>query len=511
MDAGPTQRQIRPEKTFSGLFFAVLFLLAPAHGQPPSELLEELCRGRDLSDAHSVDSAAAPLRAIVAAEYNDWYFYRRVDTGASRKLLEQTKAYSPRINAALVIDRATWGVTMHGKAGVASFERSAYAEKYDYSVDAPFNAVSGEGWLQTGPLHLSGMLGYDKGLPVAYAIDGKKSAVERLQTLPADPRFMHALTVVFSLTPGHAGLYEKKQPFLSAVGRIESNTNHTAIELPLSTADQEYGAFSTFCMGQDSCGITVGHLTTSSDAGPAGNTALPVTIAGDGWRCGIAAATASIPVSPWLSFTWHSREMQLRGYDGNAPDPYSYLDRNRFIHSCFETGFNLPWKLENTVFFESATFYSKRYGRFDPYPFSAFTIFDPVKYRIDSAGFRYRSAGTSIGRAISVFRRDSAVTRCTVAWLELEGSLATREYDFSFVIPRLINPRFFSLAGEKRLLITPELHYSFRRFGLTCTGMLRQIIPINLAKSGGRNRGAPSYRRTVRGGATAGCSVEYGF
>ena len=508
MDAGPIKSHQKPESIFSGFFIVVLLLLSPAHGQPPSELLRELLWGRDVPCARGADSAATPLRAIVTAVYNDCYFDERVDTNASRKVLEKTGVYSPRFNAAIALNRASWGAMVQGQAGMISLERHSNAEEYDYSVGAPFNAVSGEGWLRMEPLHLLGMLGYDKGLPAAYAIDGKESFMERLRALPADPRFMHALSATYSITPLSFGLYEKKQPLLSALCRIENNQNHNAIELPVASADQEYGVFSTFRMGQDSCGMTIGYVTISSDTGPARNTAMPVTITGNGWRYRIDAAAASIPLSPWLCTAWHSREMQLRGYDGNAPDPYCHLDSTLFFHSRFETGFNLPWKLDNSIFVESAAFCSKRHGQFDPYPFSAFTIFDPVKYRLDTFGIQYRSAGATVERAFSMFRRDCAITRLTLAWFELEGSLVTREYDFSFLFPRLINPRSWSLADEHRFLVIPELLYSFRWAGLTCTGSLRQIIPIDIAKSGGHG-GVSSFRRTVRGGTTAKITIEY--
>jgi hypothetical protein len=512
MDAGPIKSHAKPEQFFSGFFITVLLFLSPARGQPPSELLEELLGGRDISCPGSADSATVPMRVIVTSAYHDLYFKQISDTGAAGRVKEKTALRRPSLHAELFLDRATWGVTVQGQAGTIRSQRHSSADNYDYSIDAPFNAMAGGGWLKTGRLRLSGMLGYDKGLSTVYSIDGSEYATDKLRAIPADPRFMHALTATCSMTSLHVGLYEKKQPLLSALGRIENTSSHNAIELPVAAADQEYGAFSTFRMGQDSCGMAMGYAQTSSDTGPALNSALPVKIAGSGWHCRIAAAATSIPLSPWLCIAWRSREMQLRGYDGNAPEPYCYLDSNRLIHTCFKTGFGLPWKLECGVFTESAMCHSVLHGRFDPYPFSAFTIFDPVKFRLDTLGIRYRSAGGTIGRAFSASTRDRITTRLTVAWVELEGSLATREYNFSFVIPRLINQRSWSIAHERRLLITPEALYSFRWNGLTCTGLLRQIIPLDIESFGGRgaaNSGASAENRSVHGGTTVRVTVEY--
>jgi hypothetical protein len=512
MDAGPIKSHAKPERIISGFFITLLLFLSPLPGQPPSDLMEELLWDRDLSRAGGADSVKPPMRAIVSSTYDDLYFNRISDTGRAGRVKEQSALSCPRLDAAFLLDRATWGCEAEGHAGGIRLDRRSDAEEYALSVNAPFNAVSGGGWVRLHDLSLSGDLGYDRGLSTPYTFDGKESATDRLLAILSDPRFMHSFSAAYSFPPFSFGLYEKRQPFLSALSRVEKQLNRSSIELPLASADQEFGAYETIRAGQDTCGIAIGVIRTTSDTGPAGNAALPIKIAGDGDFLTIDLAAQSLPGFPWMHLSWQRRTIQLRGYDGNAPVPYCYLDSNRFIHARFETGFTLPWKLNNSVFFESATLGSVIHGRFDPYPFSAFTIFDPVKYRLDTFGIRYRSAGAAVGRAFSAFRRGRALTRLTVAWLELEGSLATREYDFSYVIPRLINPRSWSLADEHRLLITPEAMYSFQWAGLICTGSLRQIIPLdiaNIGKRGAANAGASSTKRSVRGGTTVRVSVEY--
>jgi hypothetical protein len=206
-----------------------------------------------------------------------------------------------------------------------------------------------------------------------------------------------------------------------------------------------------------------------------------------------------------------SLPVKIRGYDYSDTVPFGWLDSNRVLFVKGQVSASIPWNVRAGLFGEYCKGGSKIFGRFDPYLFSPFSIFDPVKYRIDTIDIKYSAAGVFLERSFGVFRRDSIGAVLGMSYICSSGSMDTREYDFTYLFPRLINPQTLTLLDDELLLLVPEVRYTFLLRRFSCTVALRQLIPISLKRGGGQGGASagPPVSRSVRGGTTVRVEAEY--
>ena len=305
-------------------------------------------------------------------------------------------------------------------------------------------------------------------------------------------------------------LYETKHPLVNACARIERVSNRAFVEIPLAAVTEEAGAKAEISAGRNNSAFTCAYRAMSSDTSITGENILPAGLSGQGLRSGFRLSLGGVPFAPAAEINCLSLRLKIRGYDYEAIDPYCYLDSSTmlFMNGCITA--DAPWKLRAGLFGEYLTGTSKNFGRFDPYLFSGFTIFDPVKYRIDTVAMSYHAVGFFLERSFGVFRRDSTGATLTASYIRSSGFINTREYDFTYFFPRLINPQTYGLADEKLVLLAPEVRYTFLLRRFSCTAALRQLVPISLKGGGGGGQaGATATSQSIRGGTAVRVDAAY--
>jgi hypothetical protein len=513
MEAGKPAKKGRPGSMLSGLFLSCILLRSAPCAMPVSEFLHELQgvpkeRQKTYSDAPDT----TVWRLSVSAAYHDLYRSRITDTTAAHSLIEQTAISVPRMQATLSYDRPAWGCSAYGYATGTTMEWVDNRGGYSVAASSLFQQIGASGWIRIRKMVFTGTIGYDNGPDTRSTWKNHTSLSGKILSALNDPHIVNTLALHLVSLPFVVSLYEKRSCFQNISGGITKQSNRSRIDLPLCAASQEFGVRTALRLHEDTCGLHAAWITTESAAGAGNGTDLPSKITANGFYGHAGCIGSTLPLSPWLSFSSWIHGFGICGFDVNGTDTYFALDSNGYYGTLFKAGIHLPLKVIFGAFRERFSLHSDLHGQFDPYPFSAYSIFDPVKYRLDTLAVACRAHGIVVEREFILPRKNRLHVSLWTSYIRLYGTMQTREWDFSFLIPRLINPRETSLADEKRLLLIPQLHYTIGWHRMVFAGSLRQIIPIDLhdiAKDGGRKDAPAATKRTMRGGITAGVTVDY--
>jgi hypothetical protein len=505
----------KPEFLFSGFFvFLAITAFAGMAGQPPSALVSELLQ--DMSDQAAPvperqDTAVSSTRVFISGVYHD--LYRRVVTerGGSGAVLDKIEACSPQAGAGVIMERKYWGASACLRTGMVEAHWSGRDRDYPVDAAAPLKNLSVAGWAANRQGRIFAGFGYDAGLPLDYRGFSNEALFDTKGTVFQDPRFAHLVGGTLFARNLSLTLYETKRPLLNASARVERQSNRAFVEIPLSAVLQEVGAKAEISARRNHSAFTCAYRAISSDTAIAGEHILPAGLSGSGLRSGFRLSLGSVRFAPAAEINSWSLRLKARGYDYSDSVPYCWLDSNSVLFVNGQVSADAPWKLRAGLFGECLAGTTRLFGRFDPYVFSQFTFFDPVKYRLDTVDLRYRAVGFFLERCFGAFRRDSAGATISVSYVHSSGFMNTREYDFTFIFPRLINPQTHAFLDEEQLLFAPEVRYALllRNFSYTVT--LRQLIPVSLNGGGGEG-GVPdetSVSQSVRGGTTIRVMAEY--
>ena len=204
---------------------------------------------------------------------------------------------------------------------------------------------------------------------------------------------------------------------------------------------------------------------------------------------------------------------QIRGFDGAGGALFFNLDQTAVYATAASLAISPRGKFEAGITAELFSFRNTASGRLDPFLFSNMSLFMPDKYKIDSLVSAYASYG--------IFGRKTLRPRpwwhcdglVSVSRIKLQAYANTREFDFSNLIPRLIDLQRSDFLDEDYILgiIRIGNEISFRK--ATVTVAIQQAIPVNL-KSGnaGNINAAPSegsVKRSIRGGTRYCIGVVY--
>jgi len=503
----------KPEYRYSGFFvFLLIVMLSGTAGQQPSELVTGLLwEAPDLLSRCTapLDTAAPSTSVFISGSYDD--LYRSVITGknGSGTVLDKTELYSPRGKAGIITEQKSWGGGAWVRAGMVEAHRSG--QDRDYSVDAavPLSNLSLAGWTRKGRVRLLIGLGYDAGLPLDYRGFSNSSLIDSIGNVFKDPRFTRLFAGTLVLPNMSLTLYETKHPLVNASARVERTSNHAFVEIPLAAVTHEAGARAMVSAGRNNSAFTGAYMAIASDTAITGENILPAGLSGKGLRSGFCLSLGEVPFAPAAEINCWSQRVKARGYDYSDSAPYCWLDSNKVLFVNGQVSADAPWKLRVGLFGEYLAGASKNFGRFDPYVFSGFTFFDPVKYRIDTIDISYRAAGLFLERSFGVFRRDSAGVTIVMSYVRSSGFANTREYDF--VLWTLVNPETHTLLDEEMILFSPEVRYTFLLRNFSCTATLRQLVPVSLKGGGGQGgvSDETSVSRSVRGGTAVRLDAAY--
>lgn len=524
------RRYGKPGFFSSGFFFLLLMVtLAGRADLRPSEMLTGLLwDSPDLLTRCTAPSGAMPsTKVFISGAYNDLYRSLVTEKSGSREELDKKEAYSLQGNTGLIVERKSWGASASVRTGMIEAHLLGRDRKYAVDARVPLNNLTVTGWAAVdGKAFFKGVsrpdwagnlrarlvvgLGYDAGLPLDYRGFSNSSLIDSIETVLHDPRFAHYIGGTLSAWNISLTVYETKHPFINASARVERQSNHAFVEIPLAAVTREAGAKAEISAGRNHSVLTGALVNMSSDTAISGENILPAGCAGKGRRYGFSVSLGDVRFAPAAEINLMAHRLKIRGYDYSDTAAYSWLDSNAMLFVNGQASADVPWKLRAGLFGEYLAGTNKKFGRFDPYIVSSFTIFDPKKYRIDTVDIRYHAVGFFLERSFGVFRRDSAGAAIAMSYIRTRGFLNTREYDFTNIFPKLINPQTYGLVDEELLLFAPEVRYTFLLQRFSCTAALRQLLPVSLKKGGGGGQGpAPATTRSVRGGTTIRVNAEY--
>ena len=255
------------------------------------------------------------------------------------------------------------------------------------------------------------------------------------------------------------------------------------------------------------CGLAI-----RSDTAGAGNSLLSTVLDGGGRTIDGAAKADSLPAAPRISFFASALSWKAAGYDGG--NRYATIDTCDFSAYGGEASVAPVWRIRAGVFIEMIDSRNKNHGLFDPFPFSSLTFFKQDKYRIDSLGALVNNWGFFLSRDFPFLSRhcvslDAAVSHCVIA-----ASADTRTYDFTYLLPRLINPQKYRLIDKDLYLVRLSLGYAFTWGNLAANLGAIQYVPVEKQAVSSHPQGAapPSNEKTTMyGGTLYSASLSYGF
>ncbi len=162
---------------------------------------------------------------------------------------------------------------------------------------------------------------------------------------------------------------------------------------------------------------------------------------------------------------------------------------------------------------EHFSLYNTASGRFDPYLFSNMSLFMPDKYKVDSSVVSYYSYGMFGEKQANVRPWWHLDAILSISRVKAISFASTREYDFSQIIPRLINPTKTVFIDQDAALIIMRITNGFDIDKATVSAHIQQALPIDLKPKKNIN-GPPAgnnIKMSIRGGTRYGIGVGYGF
>ncbi len=227
----------------------------------------------------------------------------------------------------------------------------------------------------------------------------------------------------------------------------------------------------------------------------------------------VSAGLPHHKLAPSLMLSGGIARPQIRGFDGPGGSLFFNLDKTESYGASVSAGVNPSGKLTTGLFAELLCASNQASGRLDPFLFSSMSLFMPDKYKIDSSAVSYKSYGFFCEKQLKPLCWWSCDGMISASWVRLSAFSKTRKYDFSAIIPRLVDPQKNVFIDEDYALCIVRLANEFKLHKAQVSVTVQQGIPIGLkSRTAGRiQSGAPeaNVKRSVRGAARYCAGVGY--
>jgi hypothetical protein len=353
-------------------------------------------------------------------------------------------------------------------------------------------------------LHEGGVgIGYEKG---RVATDAALWVVPGTPDLKAGPALSRELGASWSLflnvNSFSVGFFADRSPVLAPLARIETISGGAGRVFPLYFIRTQALCPVSCALPSLTLGITPGIARLASDTTARPAEKLNSVVSALGTSVLLWAKTSHAPLP--VSFQCSARKWRFgaKGFDGTTM--YANIDNGEILDGWAEAVMEFPHLIRAGIFGE-LTDGNVPQGYLEAFPFTSWTIFEPVHYKVTRLQAVFHEAGL-FADARYRFRRFSEIqggADCSFDYAQFV--LATRERKIEILIPYYTDES--AAAGENKLImLTLRCGYTLCLGKYSLTAMVRQMVPWilpqpqgPLAESPPTPRPSPVSRATYGG------------
>jgi hypothetical protein len=280
-------------------------------------------------------------------------------------------------------------------------------------------------------------------------------------------------SLLWNFNSSSIGLFAERRPVLASLARIETESNGAGRAFPLYVIRTRAGVPLSLTCKSITAGITPGFSKLISDttARPPEKLNTVLDASGPFVRLWANSRPAAIPVSvECLLQKW---SLGATGYDGTTM--YTTLDNGEIIDGWAECAALFPHHLRAGCFGELADGNIPQ-GYFEAFPFTSWTLFDPVHYKITRLSAVYHEAGLFAEGCLRLGQASEIDGGADGSFLYGKFVFATRERKIEILIPYYTDESVLS-NETKLMMIKLRCGYTLTLQKYSFRIWVRQLIP----------------------------------
>jgi hypothetical protein len=297
------------------------------------------------------------------------------------------------------------------------------------------------------------------------------------------------------------GFFADRSPVLASLARIETLSSGAGRAFPLSLIRTQALCPVSFAFPSVTLGITPGFSRLASDTTPNPAEKLNSVVSAHGASALVWAKTTQSPLPVSFECSVRKWSFGVTGYDGTTM--YATIDNGKILDGWAEAAVELPHLIRAGIFGE-LTDGSAPQGYFEAFPFTSWTIFDPVHYKITRLWAVFHEAGLFADARYRFLRFSEIEGGADCSFDYAKFVLATRERKIEILIPYYTGESV--AAGETKLIMLKlRLGYTLSLGKYSLRAMVRQLIPWRIPEHQSPKASSPSpaqspVSRTTFGG-----------
>jgi hypothetical protein len=272
------------------------------------------------------------------------------------------------------------------------------------------------------------------------------------------------------------GLFADRSPALASLSNIETQSNGAGREFPLYCVRTRASLPFSFHFGPVDAGITPEVACVASDTTAQSPEKLNTLLNASGGTMMLWAKTSSHPLP--VSFDCLLRDWSLgaKGYDGTTM--YAIADNGEILDGWAEASVEFPHRIRAGAFGELSDGNVPQ-GYFEAFPFTSWTIFDPVHYKITRLSGVFHEAGLFTQGNFPFLHHFEIDPGIDCSFLYGKFLLGTRERQVAILIPYYTDESVIS-SEEKLVMVKLRLGYglNFGRYSFLINAL--QLVPWEL-------------------------------
>ena len=505
---------------FSGLLVLASGVLVFAGLNTPAHLLLDdaivMLNAKDtVQSLHSRDTSSK-TSVFASFSYDDYYHAKSTDDAKNPSLRTDVLAESPRFYGGAVIKRPHWALSPSW-AVCKGFSRSSNADDvYFYRGALNSNKVTISGWFSSNAMIFAGSIGWNL-MPVrdrASQGEGQFPNNQIASNLSRE-KCDYSLSIGCDFKDMFVSAYLEKTLLPVIIVSITNTVNSAVDEFNCVGQVHTAGFRATIKRRPFFGEIEAGFSDIASDTASSAASSRPMTFNSRVTHGKVKTELPMLKLRPCLSLSGAIAGPGMRGFDGSGGPLFFNLDHSELYGVAGSFRLMPPGKFEAGITGELFSFRNLASGRFDPFFLSTISLFMWDKYKIDSLAFSYRSYGIFTGRKIKPLPWWQCDGFLSVSRLRISSLSNTREFDFSDIIPRLVNPQKNVFLDEDYALCIIRLANEINIGKMAISAAVQQAVPINLKpRATSRIHGAEpgaNVKKSSRGGTRYCVGAGYGW
>jgi hypothetical protein len=275
-----------------------------------------------------------------------------------------------------------------------------------------------------------------------------------------------------------AVFFADRAPSLASLSRIETQSDATGRDFPFYFIRTRAGIPVSFRLGPVTAGITPDFTRLVSDTTAQPPDKLNTVLGANGGSLLLWTKTAHAPLPVSVECSVRKWYLTATGYDGTTM--YATVDNGELLDGWSEVFVDLPHRVRAGLFGE-LTDGNVPQGYFEAFPFTSWTIFDPVHYKITRLWGVVHEAGLFAQSNFRVLRCSEIDAGADCSFLYGNFVFGTRERKIEILIPYYTDESVMS-AENKYVLLKLRLGYGLDLGKYSFHINALQLVPFELRR-----------------------------